>query len=239
MTLPIAILAGGFATRLGDLTRQTPKALLRVAGRPFILHQLELLKRSGVTDVVLCIGHLGESIERTVAEANLGSLNVQFSYDGDSPLGTGGAIRRALPLLGEAFFVTYGDTLLPLDYGAVQNAFVASGLPALMTILRNEGRWGTSNVIYRDSRIERYDKTGRAPDMDYIDYGLGVFRRDVFAGYATDSAFDLAGVYTELAATGRLAAYETRKRFYEIGTSAALAETSALLERQNLDAAHS
>jgi NDP-sugar pyrophosphorylase family protein len=229
MKLPVAILAGGLATRLGSLTRDCPKALLPVAGRPFILHQLELLRRNGVRRVVMCVGHLGEQVEAVVRDAGLAGLDVEYSYDGPMPLGTGGAIRKAQPLLGDRFLVTYGDTLLPLDYPAVERAFVNSGMPAIMTVLRNENRWDTSNVLFRDDRIVRYDKRGHTPEMTYIDYGLGGFRADALARYAADASFDLAEVYGQLAEVGQLAAFEAHERFYEIGTPAALAETSAYI----------
>jgi NDP-sugar pyrophosphorylase family protein len=148
-------------------------------------------------------------------------------------LGTGGALRQALPLLGEAFFVLYGDSFLPIDYAAVLAAFRASGQPGLMTVYRNESAWDTSNVHFADGRIVRYDKRERTPEMQHIDYGLGVFRASVFAERAAGDAFDLADVQRELVAKGALAGHEVFQRFYEVGSHAGLAELETLLRQGN------
>ena len=229
MTLPVAILAGGAATRLGDIARQTPKSLLDINGQPFVVHQLELLRRSGVTDVLLCVGHLASSIESALGDGSRVGVRVRYSYDGPTPLGTGGALRRALPLLGEAFFVMYGDSYLECDYGAIEQAFRNSGKPGLMTVFRNDDRWDRSNVVCRDGRIVRYSKTQRTPDMRHIDYGLGVLEANIVARYSDGQPLDLATVYEDLVAGGELAAHEVNSRFYEIGTPEGLAETRSHL----------
>ncbi len=225
---PVAVLSGGLATRLRPLTQSVPKAMVEVAGQPFIGRQLELLQSRGMKRVVLCTGHLGEVIHRYVGDGSRFGLQVQYSSDGRRPLGTGGAVRRALPLLGEAFFVIYGDSYLPCDYAAVQAAFVQSGQPALMTVHRNQGRWDTSNVRFQQGRMLRYDKRHPDPKMDHIDYGLGVFRAEVFAGLPPDEPCDLADVYGRLLAAGQLAGYEVKERFFEIGSFEGLQEFSAL-----------
>jgi D-sedoheptulose 7-phosphate isomerase len=228
--LPVAVLAGGLATRMHPLTRRIPKSLIDVAGAPFIEHQLNLLKREGVTRVVLCLGHLGEMIRDRIGDGSKFGLDVAYSFDGDRLLGTGGAIRRALSLLGPCFFVLYGDSYLELAFASVQTAFQRAGLPALMTVFRNDGRWDTSNVLFDDIRITRYDKRAPTPDMRHIDYGLGILTPEVVAGYGDTEPFDLADVYSALAAAGRLAGYEVTRRFYETGTPSGLAELHAYLK---------
>jgi N-acetyl-alpha-D-muramate 1-phosphate uridylyltransferase len=225
--LPVCVLAGGLGTRLGEAVRDTPKPLLEVAGKPFIFHQLELLRSHGARRIVLCVGYLGERIEAAVGDGARLGLHVTYSYDGPEPLGTGGAVRQALPQLGEAFMVLYGDTFLRVDYPEVQRAFEASELPGLMTVLRNDGRWEASNAIYADGRVLRHDKHRPTPDMRWIDYGLGVLRAEALDFAAGDP--DLAGTYAELARRGLLAGYEASERFYEIGTSESLLETDAFL----------
>lgn len=225
---PVAVLAGGLATRLHPLTQTLPKAMVEVAGQPFIGRQLQLLRSRGIERVVLCTGHLGEVIHRYVGDGSRFGLHVQYSSDGRRPLGTAGAVRRALPLLGKAFFVLYGDSYLPCDYAAVQTAFVQSRLPALMTIYRNQGRWDTSNVHFQQGRMLRYDKRHPDPKMEHIDYGLGVFRAEVFASLPADEPYDLADVYAELLAAGQLAGYEVQERFFEIGSFEGLKEFSTL-----------
>jgi NDP-sugar pyrophosphorylase family protein len=227
---PVCILAGGLATRLGAQARSVPKAMIDVAGRPFLVHQLELLRAHGASRIVLCVGHLGEQIEATIGDGSELGLEILYSDEGPVPIGTAGAVRGALGLLGEQFLVLYGDTYLRIDYLAVQLAFRASGLPAMMTVLRNEGRWDVSNVAFNDGRVLAYDKRRPAPEMRWIDYGLAALHSDAISRTAPD-ATDLADVYAELARAGALAGYEATERFYEIGTPDALAETATFLSR--------
>jgi NDP-sugar pyrophosphorylase family protein len=227
--LPVAVLAGGLATRLGALTRETPKCLMEVAGRPFIQHQLEQLRGQGVRRVVLCLGFLGEKVVEAVGDGSEFGIEVAYSFDGPELRGTAGAIRRALPMLGPAFFVLYGDSYLECSYAEVQTAFEAAGKLALMTVFHNEGQWDTSNVEFRDGRIVAYDKAARTPAMHHIDYGLGVLDHRAFEVVPESGAFDLATVYREMLRRGELAGFPVTQRFYEIGSVAGLAETQAHL----------
>jgi N-acetyl-alpha-D-muramate 1-phosphate uridylyltransferase len=230
--LPVAILAGGVGSRLRPITETLPKSLVEVAGEPFIVHQLRLLRREGVQRVVLCVGHLGEKIEQVIGDGRQFGLQVVYSFDGDMLMRTGGALRRALPLLDEAFFVLYGDSYLDVTLAPIELSFRQQKLPALMTVFRNEGRWDTSNVLFDGGRIVAHDKSAPHPDMRHIDYGLGILTTDALAAHSPDRSFDLSEVYTALAASGRLAAYEVTQRFYEIGTPSGLAETEQYLRRR-------
>src|SRR5262245_36886807 len=227
--LPIAILAGGVASRMRPRTDRIPKALLEVAGRPFIAHQLALLHAQHVTDVVLCVGHFASQIEEYVGDGAAWDVRVRYSEDGPVLLGTGGALRRALPLLGDTFFVMYGDSYLPCDFSAVAGAFTASGQSALMTVYRNDNELGASNVLFADGRIVRYDKMLATPEMRHIDYGLGILTAGPLEPYAAETRFDLARVYQDLVAAGQLAGLEMPDRFFEIGSPEGLRDTEALL----------
>jgi N-acetyl-alpha-D-muramate 1-phosphate uridylyltransferase len=229
--LPLALLAGGLATRLDAVAAGLPKSLVPVAGEPFIAHQLRLLRREGVTRVVLCLGHLGKMIEAFVGDGSAFGLDIVCQFDGEALLGTAGALRQALPLLGERFLVLYGDSYLDIPFAPVQQAFERSETPALMTVLRNEGRWDNSNIVFDGTRIVRHDKRVRDPRMHYIDYGLSVASAAVFAALPAGQALDLADLYGALAREGRLAGYEVFQRFYEIGTPQGLADTDAFLRR--------
>ena len=226
---PVAILAGGLATRMHPVTQTIPKSLIEVAGRPFIEHQLELLRAEGIQNVVLCVGYLGEMIEAHIGDGSRFGLSVRYSFDGEKLLGTGGALRRALPLLGDDFFVLYGDSYLEIDYAAVQAAYRDSAKPALMTVFRNEGQWDTSNVLFDGKKIVRYDKRTPTADMKYIDYGLGILSSDLLKHRGSET-FDLADIYAELVGEDRLAGFEATKRFYEIGTPSGLALTEGHLK---------
>ena len=232
--MPAVILAGGYATRLRPITERVPKALVEVAGKPFLWHQLQLLKRQGMHKVVLAVGYLGELIQQQFGNGSDLEMSLEYSFDGPSLLGTAGAIRKALPLLPDKFFVLYGDSYLTCDYHAVEAAFCRSGLPGLMTVYRNEGMFDSSNVEYDGIRIVRYDKRNRTVSMRYIDYGLGAFHRAAFARLADGERCDLADLYQDLLQSGQLAAFEVHDRFYEIGSPEGLRETTDFISRQGL-----
>ncbi len=227
--LTMAILAGGLATRLRPITQTMPKSLIEVNGEPFAVHQLRLLQASGIRRVVLCVGHLGELVERAIGDGAALGLQVDYSFDGPALLGTAGAIRNALPRLGDSFFVMYGDSYLPCDYAAIARTFESADALGMMTVFRNEGKWDNSNVEFEAGRILEYSKTGRTPRMRYIDYGLGAFRAEAFHGLPAGKACDLTELYAYLLQRKQLAAFEVHERFYEIGSPAGLRETAEFL----------
>ena len=229
MSLPVAILAGGMATRLKSITEDTPKALLDINGEPFISHKLKLLRSKGIVRVVICAGYLGEMIRDFVEDGNRFDIQVEYSFDGVYPLGTGGALKKALPLLGKHFFVLYGDSYLLCNYKAVEAAFRDSGKKGLMTVFHNEGAWDTSNVEFKGGQILSYEKHRVTPRMRHIDYGLGVFQREAFATVPEDTPYDIADLYQLLLKKGELAAFEVRERFYEIGSIEGLEELKSHL----------
>jgi NDP-sugar pyrophosphorylase family protein len=224
---PVCILAGGLGTRLGERVRDTPKPLLEVAGEPFMLHQLRLLARYQARAVVLCVGYRGEQIERTIGHERFG-IEISYSYDSPALDGTLGAIRRARPLLGERFLVLYGDTYLRIDYTQVADVWRKSGLPAVMSVLHNDNRWDTSNALFSDGRVVRYDKTTRSSEMRWIDYGLGGLTAQALA-CVDQTQTDLSALYARLAERGELCGYLALQRFYEIGTPRGLTEADAFL----------
>ena len=227
--LSVAILAGGLATRLRPVTKTIPKALVSVAGRPFILWQLEYLRDQGVSRVVLCTGYRSTQIEQTVGDGSQFGIEVEYSDDGKTLLGTGGALGKALPLLGPEFFVLYGDSYLPVSFSTVEQAYYDSELPGLMAVYRNEGEWDTSNVVFNNGQVLEYNKTKPRHDMAYIDYGLGVLSKSVVEHYCQEKVFDLANVYEALANARQLAGFEVVERFYEIGSPDGLAQTEEYL----------
>lgn len=229
--LPVALLAGGMATRLRPITEKIPKLLVEVAGEPFFSHQLRLLKSVGLTRIVLCVGYLGQQIIDLYGDGSKWGVKIEYAFDGPKLLGTGGALIAALPKLGEAFYVLYGDSYLPIDYLAVGDHFLRSGRQGLMTVYENHGRYDTSNVEFGAGEIIRYDKKNKTPAMHYIDYGLGVFRASAFDGFPRDAVVDLAEVQKALVARQQLAGYEIKQRFYEIGSHEGLNELDALLTK--------
>lgn len=228
---PVLILAGGLATRLRPITETIPKALIEIAGEPFIFHQLRYLRSQGISRAIISIGYLGEMIESLVGKGSQFDLDVMFVHDGPKLLGTGGAVRNALPLLGENFFVQYGDSFLPVNFLKIQSAFLASKKPALMTVLKNNNQWDKSNVIYDGKELVEYNKEFYKAEMNYIDYGLGLLTANIFNEYPVGEIFDLAAVYNDLSIKGLLAGYEVFERFYEIGSHSGIEQTSTFLTK--------
>lgn len=231
--VPVALLAGGLATRLRPITETIPKAMVEVAGQPFIDHQLALLRRNGIRRVVLCLGYLGEQVKYHLGDGTRLGLKLQYSHDGDRLLGTGGALRRALPLLGEVFWVVYGDSYMDIDYRAVLLHFAAVQARGLMTVLHNENRWDKSNVVFRNGQVVCYSKRAPVEEMQHIDYGVSLLHRDVLASLPADEPFDLADVLGDLAGRGDLIGYEVTQRFYEIGSPRGLEETQLYLQTRS------
>jgi NDP-sugar pyrophosphorylase family protein len=229
---PVAILAGGLAKRLRPITETIPKALVTIAGVPFLAHQLRLLHSAGLRRIIICAGYLGEMIEAEIGDGASFDLRTEYSFDGPSLLGTGGALKRALRLLGPRFFVLYGDSYLPIDYRKAALAFATGDKAGLMTVYRNEGRWDASNVQFEAGQILRYDKKQRTPEMHHIDYGLGILRAEALASWPDNEPFDLADVYRHLLSENQLSGHEVTDRFYEIGSPEGLAELDAFLRHQ-------
>jgi NDP-sugar pyrophosphorylase family protein len=220
-TPTVAILAGGLATRLRPITEKIPKSLVPVGGRPFLAHQLELLSRQGFRHVVLCVGHLGEQIEAAFGDGRDHGIRLEYSYDGDRLVGTAGALRQALPKLGDAFFTLYGDSYLEIDYLPVWHFFEKSRQPALMTVMENSRGAEPSNVEFLPGEVRAYDKKNPTPAMRHIDYGLSAYRAQVFRDLPEGPA-DLSDLQSSLARQGLMAGYEVSQPYFEMGSSCGL-----------------
>ncbi|MGQ3889802.1 nucleotidyltransferase family protein [Legionella sp. CNM-1927-20] len=229
MSLPVAILAGGLATRLLPLTEKIPKSLVEVAGEYFINYQLRYLRQQGISQVVLCLGHLGEQIKAVVGNGSAYDLAVRYSWDGPCPLGTGGALRQALPLLGEAFFILYGDSYLPINFKAVERDFFKSGKPALMTVFKNSNQGDKSNVLFNKNKMIEYNKRKPLSEMNYIDYGLSILSASLLKSFPKGEPFDLTDLFHDLSLRDELAGHEVFEPFYEIGSMVGLNETMKYL----------
>jgi MurNAc alpha-1-phosphate uridylyltransferase len=227
----LAILAGGLATRMRPATLRTAKSMLPVAGEPFLGHQIRMLAVQGIREIVICCGHLEEQLREYAGDGCRWGCDLLYSADGPTPLGTGGALRKALPLLGSQFMVMYGDSYLPTDFAPVWKAFLRSKLEGLMTVYPNADRWNTSNVQFEGNRIRDYNKQVKTRAMRHIDYGLSCFRADAFHEWPAGARFDLADITAALLKKSQLAGFQVNERFFEIGSPAGHAETNALLQQ--------
>jgi len=228
----LVLLAGGKATRLRPVTETIPKSLLEVAGKPFIEHQLELIKRNNITQVVICVSYLGGQVREFVGDGSRYGLKIDYSFDGDTLLGTGGTIKNAFKLLDDKFFVMYGDSYLTADFKIISDYFLKGDKSGLMTVFKNEGKWDKSNIDFRDGKIINYDKSIENKNMEYIDYGLGILKKRAFEDFKNEKVFDLEAVYKNLLRKKELLGYEVSERFYEIGSFRGLEETQAFLENK-------
>lgn len=225
----IAILAGGLATRLGDLTRNQPKSLVKVLGKPFLGYQLELLAKRGIRDIVVCIGHLGEQIESQFGNGKKYGVTIKYSLE-NKPLGTAGALKRAEPLLDDPFFTIYGDSYLFLDFRAVMLYFKSQDKLALMTVYENHDRYDRSNTVIEGNLVRRYSKKERTEDMVYIDYGANIFRKEVLKMIPENQFYSLEDLFVRLIEMRELLAFEVKQRFHEIGSPQGLKEFEKYIE---------
>lgn len=229
LMLPVAILCGGYGTRLGDLTKSTQKCLVDVNGKPFLKHVLELLKQQGVKQVVMCVGHLGEQVQDRIGYGTPGGIDITYSWDGDSTIGTAAALLKpALAgLLGERFFVLYGDSYLPIDLEPIQAVYEYRQVLGLMVVCKPPEGY-KPNVWFERGYIWDYDKRMQGKSMAHIDYGLGILSRRALTARAYNLP-DLSDVYSNLADEGQLAGYLSNERFHTIGTPTGLQHTSEYL----------
>jgi MurNAc alpha-1-phosphate uridylyltransferase len=233
--LPIAILAGGFATRLGNLTAEVPKCLIEINGRPFVDWQLDLLMRYGYSDFIFCVSYKSDAVQDYLGNGSERGARIQYSLDGDTQLGTGGAIQKALPKLGDAFAVIYGDSYLPTNYMTAEQFFLKSKSNALMTVYKNRNEFDSSNVEFIDGVLINYEKGSNSRKMHHIDYGITFFRDAAFHPWRNHTTFDLSEVFHELATRGDLLGFEVFERFYEIGSLRGIEEFSQYLRGASND----
>lgn len=236
MSMQVVILAGGMGTRISSVAGHLPKALIPVAGKPFLLHQFDLLKRNGLTRVLLLVGYRGDMIQECIGDGSSFGMEADILQENpDQLLGTGGALVNALDRIEDRFLLMYGDSYLPVDYRALVQWYGAQKRPAVMSVYRNAGQWDHSNVRIEGDRVSYYDKKAPAGAADYIDYGLSIFTKDILARYrGAPMPLDLAVVQSDLVKKDELAAYEVTQRFYEIGKPSGLAELDALLKESKL-----
>ena len=229
--LPLAILAGGYASRLGYLTKDFPKCLIEIDGRPFIDWQLDLLVKNGYSDFVFCVSYKSNLVQEYLGDGSDKGIKIQYSLDGDTQLGTGGAIQKALPKLGKVFGVIYGDSYLPIKYSALEQYFLNSKFMALMAVYENHNQFDASNVKFHNGKLIDYQKGVDGRNMHHIDYGITLFREEAFWPWKDQSTFDLSLVCNRLAKNGQLGGFEFFERFYEIGSVKGIEEFSQYLRR--------
>ena len=224
----LVILAGGLGTRLKPLTDKVPKSMLEVEGKPFLEHQIELVKKHGLQNILLLTGHQGETIEKHFQDGSRFGVSIKYSRE-SSPAGTAGALKLAEPLLPAGFLLMYGDAYLDFQYGRLWERFRHCARKAVMAIFRNDNRWGRSNVAYDLPLVVRYCPASEADEnrggqnpLVYIDYGVSAISKDVLSAIPEGKPWSMEQVFAGLAAARQLDGFELFQRFYEIGSSEGL-----------------
>ncbi|MDH4222398.1 MAG: sugar phosphate nucleotidyltransferase [candidate division Zixibacteria bacterium] len=232
--MQMVILAGGLATRLRPMTLNTPKSMIKVAGRPFLEYQLELLKEYEIKDILLCVGYKGELIKEYFGDGKKMGVNLSYSFDGEKLLGTAGALKKAYKLLNENFFLMYSDSYLPYDFQRIEDFFKNKDRLALMVVYKNQNRFDKSNVFIQNCLVKLYDKTFQQEKLEYIDAGLSILRKEVLNIIPENESCDLEQLYKILISENEISAYEIIQRFYQIGSPEGLGEFTELVKNGGL-----
>lgn len=223
------ILAGGKATRLGSLTQSCPKSMVMVGDKPFLEIQINMIRKTGARNILLCLGHLSQQIINFFGDGKKFGVNITYSIE-EETLGTAGALKNAENLLADTFITIYGDSYLLLDIGEITSHFETSGKLGLMTVYRNSGLYDRSNTSIDDNgMVVKYDKQN-TNGLEYIDYGLSIFQKQVLDWIPQRKYYPLEKVFYKLIEMNELVAFETKERFYEIGSPAGLAEFRKFIE---------
>jgi len=231
--MQVVILSGGLATRLNSLRLDVPKSMIEVGGEPFLLHQIELLKKNNLLDIILCIGHLGDQIVNYFGNGERFGVNIKYSWEEDKLLGTGGAVKKAAHLLEDRFIVMYGDSYLDFNYNRYIKYFYGARVLALMAVYLNNDTIDKSNVTYRNGQITNYDKRGKQRLNYYIDYGATILSKKLLNLIPDKEFYDLSDLFTELSNKKMLFGYEISNRFYEIGSVKGIRDFEKYLKYTN------
>jgi NDP-sugar pyrophosphorylase family protein len=217
----VAVLCGGFGTRLGALAQGLPKPMIPVGGRPYLERVLESFAHRGLRSFVLLTGYKHETIESHFGDGARFGVEIEYSREPE-PLGTGGALREARAFFGERFVLTFGDVLRRFDY----DRFVTQHAENCLAVYP---RLSTGNADVLDGRLSRFDK--HAPELPYVDAGFSVMRTETLdlLPAAGPCSFEEI-VYSGLAPRGQLEAEIVDHDFFDIGTRDELAKTRAALE---------
>jgi NDP-sugar pyrophosphorylase family protein len=226
--MQIAIIAGGLGTRLGPITKNTPKSMIMISGKPFIEHQMQLLKKAGIDNIVLCLGHQSELIQDYCGDGSKFGLNIKYSCE-SNPLDTAGALKLASHLLEDYFFTLYGDSYILVDFYEMLTRLLSKNKLALMSVYKNSNQFDRSNTIIENDVVTYYNKE-KSEGCNYIDYGVNLFNKDVLRFVPENTSYSLGTLFAKLIEQKELLAYQVEKRFYEIGSFYGLKEFSKYIE---------
>jgi len=226
LMIQTVILAGGAGTRLRPLTKNIPKPMALVAGRPFLEYQIEMLRENGLTSLLFLIGYRGEQISSHFGDGKDFGVRITYSQEPE-PLGSGGALKLAYQKLESSFLLLYGDSYLSLDYRDFIQGFVDSKKKAAVGAYhyRDAGDRGDDArhnlCINKNGVVLRFAQNSDDEDLNYVESGVMALKKEVIDLLPGKHANSLGEVlFPALIEQGDVVAYITDKRFYDIGTPA-------------------
>ena len=208
--------------------------MIEIEGKPFLEHQLNLLTENGFKDIVLCVGHKSQAIKNYLKDGKKFGVRIKYSDEGDRLLGTCGALKKAKPLLNDVFLIMYGDSYLPFNFRRPVDFFEKFDKFGLMVVYRNRDRYERSNVALEGLLVKEYGKDKKTEEMQYIDYGVSIFRKKALELIPSDRVCDLPLLHRALIEKNQLLAYEAKQRFYQIGSPEGLEEFRKYAKRHGL-----
>tara|TARA_B100000959_G_scaffold247312_1_gene273518 strand:- start:210 stop:896 length:687 start_codon:yes stop_codon:yes gene_type:complete len=221
------VLCGGKGTRVSKFTKQIPKCLIDINGKPFLYYQLKFLKKNNINNVVISVGYLAKKV-REYIKNNIDFINIKIKDDGKKLLGTGGAILKSTNLLKTNFFVIYGDSYLNFKL----KKLVKKKNLVTMAIFKNNNKYDKSNIELNNSEKIFYYKNKDNKKLQFIDYGASYVNKQIFKGIKKNVKFDLSDLFEEISKKNMLSGYKVRKRFYEIGSYSGIKDLKNYLKKK-------
>lgn len=212
------IMAGGKGTRLRPVTNNLPKAMVPANDKPFLEHLLIMLKKRGVTDIVLCVSYLGEQIKSYFGDGTKFGLNIVYSYDGEELLGTGGALKKTESLLNNSFFFINGDVYYDLDYRKIAEEFEKNPTLGLMVVYHNRDKITQNNVIVQKGKLLRYDRDRIDPKLNEVDGSVYVFKKEILDMLPEGKSALEIETFQKLIDSNQFRVYMPENRYYTNGT---------------------
>lgn len=207
--------------------------MVMIGDKPFLELQINMLHASGARNILLCLGHLSQQISEYFGDGKRLGVKITYSIE-EKPLGTAGALKNAENLLSDTFMTIYGDSYLFLNLKEITSYFKKRHKLGLMTVYRNSGFYDRSNTaIDSNNVVVKYNKQN-TEGLEYIDYGLSLFRKQILDWVPPGRYYPLEEVFRKLVEIKELVAFETKDRFYEIGSPAGLAEFRKFVEGKKL-----
>jgi NDP-sugar pyrophosphorylase family protein len=228
--LKAVILAGGRGERLEPLTNNIPKPMVEINGKPFLEYQLQLLKQNKITEILLCVGYLKDTITGYFGDGRKLGMRIEYSVE-EGFLGTAGALKEARSLLPQEFILLYGDSYLPINYIELAEAWTGSKASGLVVCYNNSLGIARNNIYLNpENRVMAYDKRNPPVQANYVEAGVSILKKEILGLIPEGRVVSLEEeVFALLIKEQRLKGYPVSQRYYDIGTLERLEEIKGIL----------